>query len=96
MEDFKKGYCSYLDVFKKRQNELGLTNLEMANLLGIRLNNYERLMKGAYPMSVPRFEQVCSVLGFGFCIMDKDMLIDFKRCVEEGLGEDTVAAEDGN
>lgn len=82
MEDIKKGYKSFLATLEKRQNELGLTDLEMANWLGIKPSNYRRLISGSYPMTVPRFEQVCSVLGYGFCLVDKEMLDDFQKCVE--------------
>lgn len=87
MEDFKKSYLSYLDKFKNRQTELGLTNIEMANWIGVKPSNYERLLNGAYPMSVPRFEQICNVLGFGFCLIDKEMLDTFNQCVEEEFAD---------
>lgn len=83
MEDIKKGYKVTLERFQERQDELGLTDLEVSNWLGIKPSNYRRLISGAYPMTVPRFEQLCSVLGFGFCVIDKDILTDFQRCVEE-------------
>lgn len=95
MEDIKRGYKVTLVRFQKRQEELGLTDLEVANWLGIKPSNYRRLISGAYPMTVPRFEQLCSVLGFGFCVIDNDMLTDFQRCVEEEAVED-IDVVDGN
>lgn len=52
------------EIIRKKRNELGLTQADVANSIGVCMQHYSRIERGIYVPSLQTFLSICEVLDF--------------------------------
>ena len=59
------------EIIRKKRNELGLTQADVANSIGVCMQHYSRIERGIYVPSLQTFFNIIKVLGIDISLVQE-------------------------